>query len=63
MPKIFAYEVVYYGFGKDLEGTWFFPDLEAAEEFARDYNEDKEKRGLPSRVKIVREKKLGNERN
>ena len=45
MPKIFKYEVIYYGYGKDLEASWFFHKREDAEECARRYNQDNEMRG------------------
>lgn len=58
MQKIFKIEVVYYGRGRDLEASWFFPTIEAAEECADRYNRDNEKRGSPSRVRIVSEKEF-----
>lgn len=63
MPKIFKYEVIYYGYGKDLEASWFFHKREDAEECARRYNQDNEKRGSLSRVKIVSEKEFKNEKH
>lgn len=63
MPKIFKYEVIFYGKGKDLEMTLFFPDMESAEEYARHFNADQEARGSQARVKIVGEKEFKNEKH
>ena len=63
MPKIFKYEVIFYGKGKDLEMTLFFPNMETAQAYARQFNTDQEARGSRSRVRIVSEKEFKNEKH
>lgn len=63
MPKIFKIEVIYYGRGRDLEASWFFHSVDEAQDCADRFNRDNEKRGSPSRVRIVSNKEFKNEKH